>query len=414
LQVVTGATMTEPLPTTKSRLRLRLGAAAARQVRAGHPWVFAPSVREQNRDGITGELAALYDARDRFLALGLFDAGSPLRVRVLHAGRPVTVDADWWRARWQAAVTRRAGLFDEQTTGYRLVHGESDGWPGLVLDRYGDTFVLKLYTAAWLPRLSDLQALIEQQLRPGGLILRLSRNLQEVARREHGMEDGRALLGGLPAAPVRFRESGLWFEADVVRGQKTGFFLDQRENRRRVGQLAAGRHVLNVFSFSGGFSLYAARGGAASVTDLDISEHALKQVRRNFALNQALPGVAACRQECVRADAFRWLARAPDRKFGLIVLDPPSLAKRAAERAGAVEAYRRLNAAVLRWLAPGGLLVAASCSAHVRAAEFFEAVRRGARAAGRRFTELETTGHPPDHPATFPEAEYLKAIFLRC
>jgi 23S rRNA (cytosine1962-C5)-methyltransferase len=148
LQVVTGATMTEPLPTTKSRLRLRLGAAAARQVRAGHPWVFAPSVREQNRDGITGELAALYDARDRFLALGLFDAGSPLRVRVLHAGRPVTVDADWWRARWQAAVTRRAGLFDEQTTGYRLVHGESDGWPGLVLDRYGDTFVLKLYTAA--------------------------------------------------------------------------------------------------------------------------------------------------------------------------------------------------------------------------------------------------------------------------
>lgn len=394
-------------------LRLRVRAAAERQVRAGHPWVFAESVRELNRAGTTGELAVIYDAKDSFLALGLFDADSPLRVRVLHTGKPVTIGAAWWRERLRTTTARRAEVFDEQTNGGRLINGESDSWPGLVLDRYGDALVLKLYTAAWLPRLDELRELFAGELKPGALILRLSRNIQEAARQQFALEDGQALIGERPAAPVVFLESGLRFEADIVRGQKTGFFLDQRENRRLVGTLATGREVLNAFSFSGGFSLHAARGGAKSVTDLDLSEHALASARRNFALNRNIPAIAACRHDPVRGDAFRWLARQPDRKFGLIVLDPPSLAKREAERAGAIEAYRHLNTDALRWLAPGGVLVAASCSAHVSAEEFLGAVRRAARESGRRFTELQTTGHAPDHPATFPEAHYLKAVYLR-
>ena len=210
-----------------------------------------------------------------------------------------------------------------------------------------------------------------------------------------------------------FRESGIRFEAEVVQGQKTGFFLDQRENRRRIGDLAAGAEVLNAFSFSGGFSLYAARGGARSVADLDISGHALAAARRNFALNRDLPPVAAARHEQIQADCFAWLEESPRRDFDVVILDPPSLAKREAERAGAIQAYARLAAAGLRRVRPDGLLLAASCSAHVNETEFFEAVRGAVRRSGRRFAELGTTGHAPDHPATFPEAKYLKAIYVR-
>ena len=447
-----------------SLLRLRVSPVAESNLRAGHPWLFAGSIRDQNREGRLGELAAIYDRKDQFLAIGLFDPESPIRVRVLHAGKPRKLDDAWWRAHLQQALTRREGLFDARTNGYRLIHGESDGWPGLVLDRYDRTLVLKLYTAAWLPRLAEVTRNVYAALNPERLVLRLSRNIQEKAQREFRTEDGLSLsregsgirstpsppseggegwgeegyrTHGSPLSPalsplvprgerekpaaasgcalsrVIFLETGLRFEADVVKGQKTGFFLDQRENRRRVEALAAGRDVLNAFSFSGGFSLYAARGGAKSVTDLDISSHALESAQRNFALNQDSPPASRCRHELIQADAFEWLERNTARQFDLIVLDPPSLAKRETDRAGAIQAYARLATNGIRALRPAGILVAASCSAHVSAGEFFEAVRGAARKSGRAMTELETTGHPPDHPATFKEAEYLKCIYLK-
>lgn len=399
--------------TAPPRLRLRVTTTAETILRGGHPWLFADSVREQNREGQLGELAVMFDRQDRFLAVGLFDPASPIRVRVLHAGKPTTIDTAWWQARLRQTLARRDHLFDDQTTGYRCINGESDGWPGLVIDRYDTTFVLKLYTAAWLPRLDEITNLIQTALTPERLVLRLSRNIQSAAQSQFKVRDGHLLLGTEPAGAVTFLETGLRFEADVLRGQKTGFFLDQRENRRHVESLARDGAVLNAFSFSGGFSLYAARGGAKSVTDLDLSEHALASAQRNFALNRKLATVAACRHEVVQANAFDWLAAAPTRQFDLIVLDPPSLAKRETERVGAIAAYRQLNSTGLRWLAPGGTLVAASCSAHVSAEEFFGAVRQIARDSGRRFTELQTTGHAPDHPATFPEAQYLKAVYLK-
>ena len=170
---------------------------------------------------------------------------------------------------------------------------------------------------------------------------------------------------------------------------------------------------MNAFSFSGGFSLYAARGGAKSVTDLDISAHALVSARRNFALNQSLPAVAQCRHETAQGDAFAWLENAKEKKFDLIVLDPPSLAKRETEREGAIQAYGKLAASGIRLLREDGILVAASCSAHVSSAEFFDAVCRAAQASGRKFKEMETMGHPADHRSTFKEAQYLKCIYLR-
>jgi 23S rRNA (cytosine1962-C5)-methyltransferase len=472
----------------KTMLRLRVTAAAESAIRSGHPWVFAESLREQNRKGRLGELAAVYDRKDRFLAIGLFDPDSPLRVRVLHAGNPVAIDAAWWRERLRQAIARRDGLFDEQTTGYRWINGESDGWPGLVLDRYDTTLVLKLYTVAWLPRLKEVVDLIGgvlpasyvfsggsaaasavlvgaladqpgcsarapnpargaralpptlnrypaacrqeqpasatapdrkstggfcQQDAGGRLVLRLSRNIEETARTKFQLADGKWLLGDRRDACPTFLENGLRFEADVVRGQKTGFFLDQRENRRTVESLAQDRDVLNAFSFTGGFSVYAARGGARSVTDLDISRYAMTGSKRNFALNSHVSRIASCHHEMIHADAFEWIDQGPKRGFDFVILDPPSLAKRESERSRAIQAYRKLAGGGIQRLKRGGILAAASCSAHVSAEEFFTAVRQAAKASRRKFTELRTTSHGTDHPASFPEAHYLKCIYLK-
>ena len=395
-----------------ARLRLRLTNTAETIVRGGHPWVFADSIREQNRAGRLGELAVAYDRNDKFLAVGLYDPDSPIRVRILHVGKPQTIDSAWWNARLEKALALRRDLFDAQTNGFRLIHGESDGWPGLVLDKYDSTLVLKLYTAAWLPRLDEILALLQEKIPCENIVLRLSRNIQPLAERQFQRRDGQMLFGAPLASAVIFSENGVRFEADVLRGQKTGFFLDQRENRAEVERLAHGKKVLNAFSFSGGFSVYAARGGATSVTDLDISAHALESAKRNFALNKNFPAVAACRHETVQADAFEWIEKS-SAKFDLIVLDPPSLAKRESERANAIRAYENLNSLGIARLSRDGVLVAGSCSAHVSAAEFFDAVRRAAMKSGRKFSELKTNLHPPDHPAGFKEAEYLKVIFLR-
>ncbi len=401
-----------------SRLRMRVTPAAELAVRHGHPWIYGDKVRQQNRMGETGEITVVYDRQDRFLGLGLYDRESAIRLRMLHVGRPVKVNTDWWREKLEYTIGKRAGLFGPDTTGCRLINGENDGWPALILDRYAGTLVLKIYAALWLPHLADIEALLRGVLAPKDIVLRLSRNLISLASKEYGIEEG-FLGGGDGDEVVVFQENGLYFTSEVRFGQKTGFFLDQRENRERVGKLAAGRDVLNAFSFSGGFSLYAARGGALSVTDVDISAHALASARENFQLNASDPGVAASRHESIQADAFDWLAEAAGRgkdgpRYGLIITDPPSLAKRESERAGALQAYERLAVSAFRLLTPGGTVVSASCSAHVSAREFQQAVQRAATAVfGRAWEVLWTAGHAADHPVSFREGEYLKAIAVR-
>lgn len=398
--------------TGRALVHVHLHDGAEEAVRAGHPWVYDRGIRKVSRAGEPGDLVALYGRKNRLLGLGLYDPDSPIRVRVLHRGRAVVLDDSWWRRHLEEAVHKRTGWFDQRTTGYRLIHGENDGWPGLVLDRYADVLVLKLYTAAWFPWLDRLRTWIVQGLKPRSLVLRWSRNLQARAEREGLPPDGCVLTGKPVHGPIPFVENGLSFEAEVRLGQKTGFFLDQRENRQRVGVLAAGRHILNLFSYSGGFSVYAAQGGAVSVTDLDISPHALESARRHFRINAPLFPRADCQQHLIRADAFEWLASPPARPYDLVILDPPALARQAADRPAALRAYRWLVQRGLRCLRRGGILVAASCSAQVRPEEFFELVRRTISEAGIRHRELATTRHPPDHPAAFPEAEYLKCIYL--
>ncbi|MGZ8938903.1 MAG: class I SAM-dependent methyltransferase [Limisphaerales bacterium] len=406
--------MSHPISCLKSkRLHVRLRPTAETLVRGGHPWVYSDSVRDQNREGSTGEMAIVFDRNDNFLAIGLYDSDSPIRIRIIHRGKPANIDATWWRLRLREAMQRRAGILDSETNGLRWINGESDAFPGLVLDQYADTFVLKLYSGVWFQRLDEILQIIREEIRPGRLVLRLSRNIQ-IPAKTHSLEDASTLVGDPPDGPVIFLESGLKFEADVLKGQKTGFFLDQRENRRTVGELANSKDVLNAFSFSGGFSVHAARGGARSVTDIDISAHALESSRRNFALNADV--VSHAKHNLIQADVFEWL-RTNDAKrlesYGLIILDPPSLAKRESERAGAISAYANLATAGLRLARQGGVVLCCSCSAHVTAEEFFTAVQKSAARSGRAFQVLQTRREPPDHHATFPEAEYLKAIYLK-
>ncbi len=379
----------------------------------GHPWIYSESIKEQNRPGLSGELAVVYDRRNRFLAVGFYDPASPIRVRILQVRKPVQTGLELWRERIREAraLRERGGVFSKGTTGGRWINGESDGMPGLVADRYDTTLVVKLYTPGWLAFWDELEAALREELQPCFLVLRLSRNLVDAASAEWGFSEG--FRGAIGEETVIFEESGLGFEAQVRFGQKTGFFLDQRENRRRVESISGGLDVLNAFSYSGGFSVYAARGGARSVTDLDISSFAIESAKRNIALNAHHPAVNSAKHRWVQADAFDWLQGSPAAQFDLAVLDPPSLAPREANRGAAREGYAALAAGGIRVLRKGGMLLSASCSSHVSKEEFFETVRSVAQESGRPWQERWTSEHAPDHPANFPEARYLKAICLK-
>lgn len=397
-------------PTRQTRLRIDLFPRAMNAIRSGHPWVFADSVKGQNREGDVGELAVMYDRKDHFLAVGLYDPSSPFRLRILHHGKAATINRDWWVAKATACRDlRMAGILSPETNGARCINGESEGFPGIVVDRYADTLVVKIYSASWLPHWDVIESVFREVFATQFLVLRLSRNIQPIAEERWGLREG--FQGDAGDDTVVFLENGIRFEAAVREGQKTGFFLDQRDNRARVEALSDGREVLNVFSFSGGFSLYAARGGAKSVTDLDISAHALASAGRNFELNSSNQRIRNSIHQQVQGDAFEWIEASAE-KYDLIVLDPPSLAKREKERARAIQAYLRLNKHAIRMLRPGGILVTASCSAHVSAKEFNHLVRDIAHRSGRKWTERWTSGHAPDHPANFPEANYLKALCL--
>lgn len=392
-----------------NRLHIRLKPGVEGKIRSGHPWVYADSILEQNRPGEFGETVIIFDKKDKFLGFGLYDAESPIRVRLLHVGKPLQVTEEWWKTRLHESISKRERLFGPETNGYRLINGENDGWPGLVLDRYANSLVVKLYTSWWLPMLPRFQAWLGE-LHPecDRLVLRLSRNVQAKARADFKLEDGALLSGSKPESPILFMENGNYFEADVLQGQKTGFFLDQRENRHHVGQLAQGKTVINTFSFTGGFSVYAAKGGALKVIDIDISKHALEGACRNFAHN----GLATAKHETIQTNVFDWFENQQKPLCDLLVIDPPSLAKREVEKLGAIKAYSRLAAQGSRILRKNGILVAASCSAHVPAEDFFQTVLKSVTNSGRKFKELQRREHPADHPAEFMEARYLKCIYL--
>ncbi|MCC7119498.1 MAG: class I SAM-dependent methyltransferase [Anaerolineales bacterium] len=392
------------------RIVLRVSAEAEKNIRRGHPWVFDQSIVEQSHSGTPGALAVIFDSKRKFLAIGLYDPTSPIRVRILQSKKPAAINANWFQEKITQAGAIRQPLHTPQTNGYRLVNGENDGLPGLVVDRYAETLVVKLYTPAWIPYLKEICAALSPFPH---LILRLSRSLNKQTGYLHGLADGQALTPHTPPGLILFQENGLTFECDPIHGQKTGFFLDQRENRERIKKISKDKSVLNVFAYTGGFSLYAADGGAKEVVSVDFSTPATQATLRNIEHNQNNPKIKNTHFETINQDAFEVLAemKNQNRLFDIVILDPPMFAQNQAQIETALSAYRKLTQLGLSVLKPNGMLVQASCSSRVDAESFFESIHRSAKEAGRPLKEIERTGHALDHPVTFKEGAYLKCLF---
>lgn len=399
------------------RIAIRVKPAAEKALKQGHPWLFDQSIVRQSHEGSAGDLAVIFDQRNRFLAIGLYDPNSPIRVRVLQHGEPAAIDLAWLKNRLLAADSIRSFLKGTQTTGYRLVHGENDRLPGLVIDRYEKTYVIKLDTVAWIPHLAMVADALNRIANVQRMILRFSRKAGEQAESSYGMQDGQLIMGSPLQGEVYFRENGIRFAADVINGQKTGFFMDQRENRARLESIVASNprltRMLNVFAYTGAFSLYGARGGLESITDVDANAAALATAKTNFKLNQEDPAISAAEHMIVVGDAFQTLRELQGRgvKYHMVVLDPPSFAKRQLEVSRALEAYHRLALMALAVLQKNGVLIAASCSSRVSNQDFFKTVHSAANSCNRPLRELARTGHPSDHPVGFPQGAYLKCLF---
>ncbi|MDH5763340.1 MAG: class I SAM-dependent rRNA methyltransferase [Nitrospinota bacterium] len=395
------------------RIKIKISKNHQGKIRKGFPWVYYYQLTNRKISGKPGDLGVIYDSANRFLAIGLFDPLSDIRVRILQVRDPREIDEKFFRERLQAALDLRKPFQSQETTAYRIVNGENDGLPGMVVDRYDETLVMKVYTSAWFPYLTLLTGLLEEITGASRVLLQLSRHVQRVS--DGQFRDNQVLSGPNLEGPVWFRENGLIFEADLINGQKTGFFLDQRENRQKVRELAQGRSVLNVFSYTGAFSVYAFAGGARSVVEVDINAQALAASQKNWELN--FPNVVDIREKFhqIKGDAFETLAQLQRQGelFDLVILDPPAFATSKHNKKNALQAYLRLAKAGALCTRDGGILLAASCSAQVRADEFYRAVDLGLRSTGRSFQKLLKTGHPADHPVTFKDGAYLKAIYCQ-
>jgi 23S rRNA (cytosine1962-C5)-methyltransferase len=376
-----------------------------------HPWVFSGAVARVEGDPATGDTVAVHAADGKFIAWAAYSPVSQIRARVWSWDETDSIDAGFLRARLRRALEARERLICAETSdALRLVHGESDGLPGVIADRYGDVAVLQLLSAGaerWRSELADGVRELT------GCACVYERSDADVRELEGLPARSGVLYGALPAAGVQIREHGLHYGVDVATGHKTGFYLDQRDNRKRIGELARGREMLNCFCYSGGFTLNALAGGAQSVLSVDSSGGALAQARNNLDLNE----LDAARAEWQEADVFKYLRvlRDQGRSFDLIVLDPPKFAPTAAFAEKAARGYKDINLLALKLLRPGGLLATFSCSGGI-SAELFQKILAGAALdAG---AEASIVGHfaaSADHPVllSFPEGDYLKGLLLR-
>nr|WP_217440395.1 MULTISPECIES: class I SAM-dependent rRNA methyltransferase [unclassified Myxococcus] len=391
---------------------MELARGLGRHLRAGHPWVFRKALEHVPRIP-AGSVVDLTE-NGKFVARGYYDPHSAIAVRVLTRDSRDTVDAGFITRRVRRSLAERQSLLDlTDTDSYRLIHGEGDGLPGVVVDLYAGWAVMKLYSAGLTP----YRPLIVEALKAGIPGLKGIVGRDEVARddveEDEGRGSGRMLYGQDAPEQIAIRERGVTFMVDVWRGQKTGFFLDQRENRHLIRRLAKGRDVLNCFSFSGGFSVNAALGGANTVFSVDIDPEAIALARENFTRN----GLPAEKHDFLAADVFTVIQSFKDegRTFDMIILDPPAFAKSQRAVQAALDGYASLNRQALSLLRPGGLLATASCSARVSPDDFMSAVREAGFKAGVDLALVEERYQPPDHPVRlqFPEGKYLKFYVLQ-
>ena len=386
--------------------RLVLRKNQDRRVRAGHPWVFSNEVAEIEGSPADGDLVEVADFRGAFLGRAYYNRKSLICARLLTRGRD-EIDAGFFARRIERAARFRDAVLPGERA-LRLVYGEADQLPGLVVDRYDEVLAVQILTLGIEARAALVREALEHTLRPRAAV----RLADSPLRALEGVPLGREVWWGEVAGPLEVAIEGFTVEVDLLHGQKTGLFLDQRLNRRVAEARAAGRRVLDLFCYQGEWALHAARGGAREVVAVDSSEPALAAARRNLERNRLAERVTLRRGDAF--DVARELQRAGER-FGLVILDPPALVKSRKHLAEGARAYRELNRAAMALLEEEGVLISCSCSHHLDDALFHQVLLESARAAHRPFRVLEWRGESPDHPQLLavPETHYLKCAVLQ-
>ena len=376
-----------------------------------HPWVLDSAVLRVEGDPADGDVVELATHDGTFVGRGLWNSASRLRVRLYAFDATTRLNADLWRQRLEAAIALRRSLgLDDRTGACRLVNSEGDDLSGLIVDRYGEHLAVQVTALAMARRLEEICDVLQALVAPAGILLRGAE--RGLAKLEGLHLADRLVRGTAPAGPVFVHEHGLRFGIDLAEGQKTGFYLDQRDNRQAVARFARGRRVLDMFCYSGGFSVTCATtGGARSVLAVDSSAKATALAKANADLN----GAASVTVE--KADAFEKLASlaAADERFGLVILDPPKFSRSRATLDDALRAYHRINRAAVDLLEPGGILATCSCSGSVAREDFLQMLAGVAQRAGRPLQLLECRGAAADHPVSVSclEGEYLKCVIAR-
>ncbi len=376
-----------------------------------HPWIFSGAVKSVEGRPNDGDVVAVVDHGGHFLARGYLNRRSQIVLRLLTWDESQAIDANFWRSRLEQALARRQSLAEASSTdAYRLVNAESDLLPGLVVDRYAGYLVVQFLTLGVDRRREELVDILADLAGPKGIY---ERSDVDVRRKEGLAPSAGPLFGEPPPEVVEVLENGYCFLVDVRAGQKTGFYLDQRENRRKMAVYCAGREVLNGFAYTGAFAVYAAAAGALRVVNVDSSAEALNLARRNVALN----GFGGGDHEYVVDDLFQTLRRYRDagRRFGVVILDPPKFAYTQGQIEAACRGYKDINLLALKLIRPGGFLVTFSCSGLVSADLFQKVVFGASVEAGREAQIIERLSQGADHPVllSFPEGEYLKGLICR-
>ena len=379
---------------------------ADRRVRLGHAWVFSNEV-DIARSPLTayapGDLAVVRDAYGKPVGTAYVNPGALICARILTSDAKATIDKEWWMSRFRRALELRDSVYS--TPHYRAVYGESDGCPGIVVDRYGDVLVAQLNTAGIVKMRSDVVDALQAVVKPRGILLRSAGSVRQI----EGIDEFDEAVGDVPDA-ADVEEDNAVFSAPLRKGQKTGYFFDQRDNRSRLARYVRGKRVLDMYSYIGSWGVRAARFGASEVTCSDSSQLALDYARDNARRN----GVAV---ETRLGDAMDVLSSfaADGKRFDVVIVDPPALIKRRKDVAGGQAHYERLNRLAFNVLSPDGILVSCSCSHHLEPAMLQRAILGASKDAGRRVQILEKHAHAPDHPIhpAMPETEYLKAFFVR-
>lgn len=393
-----------------------VGPETARMLELGHPWVVADAYTRKWPAGGAGQSVELCDAQGRFLASALLDPEDRIVARVLDRGR-MQLDRPWLTKRLRAAIELRRHHADlTDTTAYRLVNGEGDGLPGLTVDRYADYLMLQLYSSAWRPHLKLVTQILQELLSPLGIY---EKSRPQKTRELEAVSDsknyGRILAGRTAPQRLEVKENGLTFLVSLEQGLNSGLFLDQRRNRCDLMGRVEGKRLLNLFSYTGAFSVAAAAAGAAQVTSVDASAGYTDWARDNFAANS----IPARQHEFIVGDCLAVLGKLAQsgKNFDIVLMDPPSFSTTAKSRFTTRGGTSDLVAAALPLLADGGLLMASSNHQKVDTAEYLKELRRGALQAGSDLRVISLLGQPEDfpYPVTFPEGRYLKyAVCVKC